>query len=90
MRVALELLHRSRVAVNDENTEFAGSYSIVNLIVGLEQRGAGWRLTEFLRVDNLGDRSYVGSVVVGAAGDRFYEPAPTRNVLVGVQASLEF
>jgi iron complex outermembrane receptor protein len=35
-------------------------------------------------VQNLLDRRYVGSVVVNAAGGRFYEPAPERTLSVGV------
>ncbi len=90
LRVALELLHRSRVAVDDDNSEFAASFTVVNAVVGFEQRGAGWRLQEFLRIDNVGDKAYVGSVIVNDGNGRFYEPAPGRNVLVGVQASIEF
>ena len=43
-----------------------------------------------MRVDNVSDRQYIGSVIVSEANDRFYEPAPTRNAMVGVQASLQF
>ncbi|MBI2295903.1 MAG: TonB-dependent receptor [Betaproteobacteria bacterium] len=57
---------------------------------GFEQRGRNWRLTEFLRVDNVTDRQYIGSVIVAEANGRFYEPAPTRNALAGVQARLQF
>ncbi len=90
LRVALELLHRSRVPVNDRNSEFAASYAVANAVIGFEQRGAGWRLNEFLRIDNLGEKAYVGSVIVNDGNDRYYEPAPRRSVLVGVQASSEF
>ena len=90
MRVALELLHRSRVPVNDQNSEFAASFTVVNAVIGFDQRGAGWRLNEFLRVDNIGDKAYIGSVIVNAGFNRFYEPAPRRNILLGIQASLQF
>lgn len=90
LRVSLELLHRSRVPVNDGNTEYAASFTVFNAVLGFEQRGAGWRLQEFLRVDNVADEAYVGSVIVNDFNGRYYEPAPTRNVLVGVQAALEF
>jgi len=43
-----------------------------------------------VRVDNVGDKEYIGSVIVSEANNRFYEPAPTRNVMAGVQASLKF
>jgi iron complex outermembrane receptor protein len=90
LRIALELLQRSRVPVNDANSEFATAFAVVNAIIGFEQRGAGWRLAEFLRIDNVGDKSYVGSVIANDGNGRFYEPAPQRNILLGVQASLQF
>jgi iron complex outermembrane receptor protein len=89
LRIAAEFLYRSKVAVNDVNSEFAPSYGVVNLVLGLEQRGARWRLNEFLRIDNVGDRAYIGSVVVNDANGRYYEPAPQRAYLVGIQASLQ-
>jgi iron complex outermembrane receptor protein len=90
LRVSIELLHRSRVPVNDQNSEYAASFTVLNAVAGFEQRGAKWRLTEFMRVDNVTDESYVGSVIVNEGNGRFYEPAPERSVLVGVQASLKF
>ena len=90
LRVGAEFLYRSKVAVNDVNSEFAPSYGVFNVVLGLEQRGARWRLHEFLRIDNVGDRAYIGSVVVNDANGRYYEPAPQRNMLLGVQASLQF
>jgi iron complex outermembrane receptor protein len=35
-------------------------------------------------VQNVFNRKYVGSVVVNAAAGRYYEPAPGRNLLVGL------
>jgi iron complex outermembrane receptor protein len=90
LRVAAEFLYRSEVAVNDINSQSAGSYGVLNLVLGLEQRDARWRLHEFLRVDNVGDRSYIGSVVVNDANGRYYEPAPPRAYMLGIQASLQF
>jgi iron complex outermembrane receptor protein len=90
LRVGAEFLYRSKVAANDVNSEFAPSFGVVNVILGLEQRGSRWRLSEFLRIDNVGDRAYIGSVVVNDANGRFYEPAPQRSMLLGMQASLQF
>jgi iron complex outermembrane receptor protein len=42
------------------------------------------RVAPFIGVNNLLDRRYVSSVVINAARDRFYEPAPGRNVYIGV------
>ncbi len=89
-RAAAELLYRDRVAVNDINSEFADAFTVLNLVFGFQQQRAKWRLSEFLRVDNVTDKTYIGSVVVNDANNRFYEPAPQRNYLVGIQASLQF
>jgi iron complex outermembrane receptor protein len=86
----VEARHNGKVYVNDPNTEAAGSYTVWSLRAGFEQRGRNWRISEFVRVDNVSDRDYIGSVIVSEANNRFYEPSPGRNYLVGVQASLQF
>ena len=86
----LEVMHRSRVAVNDANDEFAESYTVTSVVAGLVQRGRNWRITEFVRIDNLADKAYAGSVIVNESNGRFYEPAPERNYLVGVQLALSY
>jgi iron complex outermembrane receptor protein len=86
----LEAVRRSRVAVNDANAQFADAYAVANFVVGLVQRGERWRVTEFVRIDNIADRNYAGSVIVNEGNSRFYEPAPGRNYLIGVQAALQF
>lgn len=82
--------HSGKVYVNDPNTEAAGAYTIWNLRAGFEQRQRKWRFTEFVRVNNVSDRQYIGSVIVAEANNRFYEPAPGRNWLAGISASLSF
>ena len=86
----LEALYRARVPVNDVNSEFAGAYAVFNLVGGLVQQGPGWRISEYVRLDNIADRDYVGSVIVNEGNGRFYEPAARRSVALGVQASLQF
>ncbi len=87
---ALEVQHKGRVFVNDRNTEAADAYTIVGIAGSFVQALGAWRLTEYLRIDNLGDRRYAGSVIVNEGNGRFYEPAPGRTVLVGVQARYAF
>ena len=86
----LEGLRRSRVPVNDRNSEFADAFTVFNLVGGLVQQGRRWRITEFVRIDNLTDRNYAGSVIVNDGNGRYYEPSPRRNMTVGVQASVQF
>jgi iron complex outermembrane receptor protein len=80
----------SKVFVNDANTDAAEAYTVANVRLGFEQKSAGWTLKEFLRIDNLGDKKYSGSVIVNEGNSRFFEPAPERNYLVGITASYGF
>jgi iron complex outermembrane receptor protein len=86
----LEGMHKSSIAVDDANSDFADAFTVWNAVAGLTQERATWRLTQFVRVDNLGDRNYVGSVIVNENNRRFFEPAPRRAWTVGLQAALRF
>ena len=85
-----ELRHVARVYVNEANSDAAQSYTVGGVRAGFEQRFGAWRFREFARVDNISDRRYAGSVIVAEARARFFEPAPGRNWLAGVQASYTF
>jgi iron complex outermembrane recepter protein len=88
--IGAEVRHSGKIYVNDQNSEFAGAYTVGNVRAGLEQRGKSWTLTEFVRVDNITGRNYIGSVIVAEGNGRYYEPAPGRALLVGVSANLRF
>jgi iron complex outermembrane receptor protein len=87
---SLESLHRSSVPVNDPNTDFADGSTVWNLAAGLTQQRGKWRFSEFARLDNLTNRNYVGSVIVNETNFRYFEPAPRRNMSLGVQAVVQF
>lgn len=53
------------------------------LRLGWEGWVGGTRWAPFLGVNNLFNHRYVSSIVINAARDRFYEPAPGRNVYLG-------
>lgn len=55
-----------------------------NVRVGWRGRAGGVRLAPFIGVNNAFNHKYVSSVVINAARDRFYEPAPGRNAYVGL------
>ncbi len=87
---ALELQHKSRIAVDDVNSAFADAWTTASLAFSFTQQGAGWTLSEFLRIDNVTDERYVGSVIVNDGNGRYYEPAPGTSVLVGLRARMAF
>ena len=90
LETALEYRHVGKIYVDDRNTDTASSSNVVNLRVSLRQKLGRWSLREFLRVDNIGDRNYVGSVIVNEGNGRFFEPAPGRTWLLGLNAAYQF
>lgn len=88
---AVELIAKDKVYVEDTNLRKAApGYGIANLRLGVEQKYGPLRLNAFLRVDNLFDKDYVGSVIVGDGNGRYYESAPGRNWLLGAGARYTF
>ena len=90
INAAIEGQYSGKIYVNDRNTDAAPSYAIANIRLGFEQTTRAWTFREFVRVNNLFNRNYVGSVIVGDTNGRFFEPSPGRNYLAGVSAIVRF
>jgi iron complex outermembrane recepter protein len=89
-RAGAELRRSSRVYVNDANTEAAPSFSTLALHAGYVFDLRGWALSAGVRVDNVLDRRYAGSVIVNEGNGRYYEPAPGRSYLLKVSGTYSF
>jgi iron complex outermembrane recepter protein len=87
---ALEGRHNSKVYVNDINSDTAPSYTIFNLRAGFEQKFSNWGLKEYLRVENITDKDYIGSIRVNDGNGLYFEPAAGRNYLLGLSANYKF
>ncbi len=87
---AFEGRHNSKVYVDDRNTDIASSYTIFNLRAGFEQEFTNWRLKEFIRVENMFDKEYVGSVRINDGNRLFFETGADRNYLLGLSAQYKF
>ncbi|WP_323145106.1 TonB-dependent receptor family protein [Massilia phyllosphaerae] len=92
---ALETVANGKVYADDANSAIpAPGYAIFNARVQASQQldgpMRGWRLREYARVNNLFDRTYIGSVIVGDSNRRYYEPAPGRNWMLGASAQYQF
>jgi iron complex outermembrane receptor protein len=77
------------VFADDANSARAPGYAAVGLDAGRIMRLRGVTIAPFLRIDNLFDRSYIGSVIVNDGNGRYYEPAPGRSVMLGVRVRLD-
>jgi iron complex outermembrane receptor protein len=90
LTAAVDVQHKSRVAVDDRNSEYAPAYTSFGAGVEMVQRVGAWRLSEYARIENLTDRRIIGSVIVNDGNGRFYEPSPGRNLMMGVRAKYLF
>jgi iron complex outermembrane receptor protein len=86
----LEAIYRDRIFANDINAEAAKQYALANIRFAYTHRHGKWKFSEFVRIDNISNTRYVGSVIVNESNGRFYEPAPGRNYMVGINASYIF
>ncbi len=90
LQTAIEARYNSKVYATDTNTISNDAYTIINLRASLQQTFGQWKLTEYARIENLLDKTYVGAVRVNDTNTRYYEPAPGRNYIVGVRANYAF
>lgn len=88
--VALEGRHNSKVYVNDVNSDTAPSYTIFNLRAGFHQTLNNWSFKEYVRVENMFDKEYIGSIRVNDGNALFFEPGADRNYLLGLSANYKF
>jgi iron complex outermembrane receptor protein len=75
---------QSTLYVDDRNTDRAPGYGVLSLAAAHSFSVGERRPRVFARVDNVLDRRYAGSVIVNEANGRFFEPAPGRTWLAGV------
>jgi iron complex outermembrane receptor protein len=87
----LEVQANGRAYADDTNADIpAPGYALVNASINAQFVVGKWQLKQFIRFNNVADRRYVGSVIVGDANKRYYEAAPGRNLLFGAKAQYQF
>jgi len=73
------------VPVNNFDDERAPPYAVFGASAGYGFTAGDGEGRVFLAVDNLGNRTYAGSVIVNEANRRYYEPAPGRGATIGFE-----
>jgi iron complex outermembrane receptor protein len=74
----------SSTLVDDTLSLRTSPWWTTNVRLGWSGRIGGASLEPFVAANNVFNRLYVGSVVINAARGRYYEPAPGRNLYVGL------
>ena len=87
---ATEVVYFSDTYTSDKNNANSrpGAYTIANVRASLEQKLNKWSIKEFVRLDNIFDRSYVSNVKVNSTTP--FEPGLPFNYTVGLSANYKF
>ncbi len=85
---ALEGQYVAQVYVNDRNTDAAPAYAIANARIGYAFAVERATVRTYARLNNITDLNYVGSVIVGDTNGRYFEPAPGRNWMAGINVDV--
>ena len=90
LHTAVNAQYASNVPTNDVNTAHAPSYALLGWDGGYTFDLPHWRINTFVRVDNLLDTDYVGSVIVNDGNSRYFEPGLGRTVLAGASFNWKY
>ena len=78
-----------KVYVDNANSDAAPSYAVSNLRLVYTMDLHDVELTPFLGINNVFDKQYIGAVRVNEDNNRFFEPAPERNLYAGMSLRLK-
>lgn len=87
---SLNAQYASAVPANDINTAHATDYALMGLDGGYIFDLPHWRINSFVRIDNLLDTNYIGSIIVNDGNSRYFEPGPGRAVLAGLSFNWKY
>jgi iron complex outermembrane receptor protein len=83
----IEYRFSSSIFANDQNSESASSYNLFNVRLSHQTVWDEWAFRKFIRIDNIANTPYVGSVIVNEANKNYYETSPGLTWLVGATLS---
>jgi iron complex outermembrane receptor protein len=88
--MAAELRYQGDMPVNDRNSDFSPAALLLALRASQSIDIGGGRLTALVRVDNIGNLAYAGSVIVNEVNGRYFETAAARTWLLGLRWAAPF
>jgi iron complex outermembrane receptor protein len=85
-----DMLHMDEIYADNANTAQNDAYHVANLRFGRDFAFGQWGVSPVFGINNLFDEEYNQNVILNAAGGRYFEPAPDRNVYGGLTARYTF
>jgi len=78
-----ETVYSGDLFASNANDVVVDQYAVSNVRFSREFDQGEWRIRPYLGLNNLFNARYNSNIRINAFGNRFYEPAPERNVYVG-------
>ncbi len=88
--LGVELRYQGEMPVNDRNTDFSPSATLLGLRFSHSVPLGPGTLSLLARLDNVTDRVYAGAVIVNEANGRYFETAAGRNALLALRWQAPF
>ena len=80
--------HTGKLPLNNENTRFASAYNLLQASFGKGFNLKNTVLSVNVGVDNLLNQRYSLGNDINAAGGRYYNPAPSRNIIITAKMTM--
>ena len=90
LQINITALQRSRIFTTDSNQVAAPAFYTADFSVQGDYTLQSWSLDWWLKLANIRDENYVGSVVVNQSNGRAFEPALGRNFSAGINIAYFF
>jgi iron complex outermembrane recepter protein len=79
----------SQIPLNDANTVFAANYQLVQAKMGKLVKWQKYEIDAFIGADNLLNQLYSLGNDINAAGNRYFNPAPSKNFYAGIRIGFQ-
>ena len=87
---SMDLLVVGSLYADNRNRTKTDSYEVANLRIGWNHHWGELELSPYLGINNLSDSDYFSNVRLNAFGGRYFEPAPQKNLYMGIGARYKF
>jgi iron complex outermembrane receptor protein len=79
----------SKIPLNDANTVFTEHNQLVQAKIGKLVKWQNYAIDAFIGADNLLNQLYSLGNDINAAGNRFFNPAPSKNFYAGIRIGFQ-
>lgn len=86
----LDIRYMDKMYVDDQNTDVSPSYTLTAVNMGYAYKIKDWSFNSYIRLDNVFNRKYIGSVIVNESNGRYFEPADRRSFGAGLSITKQF